>query len=519
MEHPDRWHFSRRTFLRGGVAAALAGAASGSSVLAACGSPATASYPRTRVPIGPMNPTGAAGLGPGGALLPPGTRPFPDVPAGADMLPEIEHVVVLMMENHSFDDHLGMLGRGDGLTRGPSGAPINYNPDPHGGFVRSWHLPTTCQPVDEGTSQDWNASHVSWNGGKNNGFVKACGAWAMGFWTQEDLPFYYSMASAFPIGDRYFSSVMAQTYPNRRFLIGATALGNVSTDLSGVSMSDFPNGVIFDRLDHYEISWKNYAPDLPTLALVFPLFEATQMKGKQHLGSIDDFLADCAGGTLPGFSLVDPYINYSEENGDISVGEGYAAAIIQAVMRSPLWPTTALFWTYDEHGGYFDHVPPAPAVLPDTVPPDLKGEGPAPIPGAYDYTGFRVPFSVVSPWAKRDHVSHVSYDHTSILKFVETKWNLPSLTYRDANAHNLLDFFSFAAPGQGSRSTGGTPPFLEPPSLAAPLNPFAGVPKPICSDGKVTDFGGEVAAARWEEIPSGTNALLAAHARRHSYPD
>ena len=144
------------------------------------------------------------------------------------------------------------------------------------------------------------------------------------------------------------------------------------------------------------------------------------------------------------------------------MGEGYAALVINAVMQGPAWEKTALIWVYDEHGGWYDHVPPQPAVKPDNVPPALK---PGDLPGAYDYTGFRVPCCVVSARSKRDYVSHQTFDHTSILKLVETKWNLPALTYRDANAHNMLDFFDLDAKN---------PPFAEPPVLNAPKNPFSG---------------------------------------------
>jgi phospholipase C len=209
----------------------------------------------------------------------------------------------------------------------------------------------------------------------------------MGHFTGAQLPFYYSLASQFPIGDRYFCSVMAQTYPNRRFLIAA--------------------------------------------------------------------------GQLPQFSLVDPYTNYSEEDGDISIGEAFAARIIGAVMASPNWSSTAMFLVYDEHGGWYDHVPPQPAVRPDNVPPEITV--PPDQPGGYDQTGFRVPCVVISPFARLDFVSHVVHDHTSLLKFMETKWNLPAMTYRDANATNMFEFFDFEWPA-----------FAEPPTVAAPLNPFVG---------------------------------------------
>jgi phospholipase C len=128
------------------------------------------------------------------------------------------------------------------------------------------------------------------------------------------------------------------------------------------------------------------------------------------------------------------------------------------VMSSPNWPKTMLIWTYDEHGGYYDHVPPPAAVPPDDVLPVLKAGDP---PGGFDRYGFRVPCAVVSPYAKRDFVSHTIYDHTSILRTVEKKWNLPALTRRDANANTLFDMLDLDA----------KPAFLKPPRLPAAADP------------------------------------------------
>jgi phospholipase C len=437
---------TRRRFLGGtaGAAAALGLAAAGVAV-----DPGSDAYGATAGK--------ALGRGPGGTILGPGSRPFPHLPVGEDTMPKIEHIVILMMENHSFDDHLGMLGRGDGLTLGPGGKPVNYNPATGGGYVRSFHNPNTCGEKDSGISQSWDTSHLCWDGGRNLGFAENCSGAAMGYWTGDDLPFYYDMASRFPIGDRYFCSVMAQTYPNRRFLIAATALGDIATNASGISQKDAPNGTIFDRLNDVGVSWKDYFPDLPTAALFFPVFE----NNPSRMAHFSQFFVDAQSGNLPAVSLVDPYWNYSEETNDISIGEAYAAEVINAVLRSPNWHNTALFWVYDEHGGWYDHVPPVPAIKPDTVPPALEAGD---VPGAYDYTGFRVPCCVVSPWAKKDYVSHQVFDHTSILRFIETKWNLPAMTYRDANARDMLDFFDFSAHEA---------PFAEAPKLAAPKNPFS----------------------------------------------
>ena len=216
---------TRREFLGGAVAVGAVGAVGAigaAGTLAGQGRSYAATTPRG------LAPSGAKGLGPGGTLLAPDSLPHPHLPPGTDTLPEIDHVVVLMMENHSFDDHLGMLGRGDGLTLGPDGQPVNYNPDPAGGYLRSFHNPNTVGYAGVGVSQSWDSSHISWDHGTNLGFVKACNPSAMGYWTGEDLPFYHSMTKLFPIGDRYFCSVMAQTFPNRRFLMAATALGDVA---------------------------------------------------------------------------------------------------------------------------------------------------------------------------------------------------------------------------------------------------------------------------------------------------
>src|SRR5207249_8297666 len=144
------------------------------------------------------------------------------------------------------------------------------------------------------------------------------------------------------------------------------------------------------------------------------------------------FFLDAAAGTLPGFSLVTPEIAgvASEENPqNIQLGEAFAARVITAAMQGRAWDKTLLVWCYDEHGGYYDHVPPPPAVAPDNIPPEL---GPNDIPGGYDIYGPRVPTVVVSPYSKPHSVTNVVHDHTSILATIEQKWNLPPLTKRDA---------------------------------------------------------------------------------------
>ncbi|HZD64997.1 MAG TPA: alkaline phosphatase family protein, partial [Acidimicrobiales bacterium] len=375
----------------------------------------------------------------------------------------IRHIIVLMMENHSFDNHLGMLSRPgvDGFALGPGGRPLATNPYPDGRVQHAFAMPTTCQLASR-PSQTWVASHVQDDGGRNDGFVRsASGPVAMGYWGPEDLPFYYSLAATFPVADRYFCSLLGQTYPNRRYLMAATSLGQVDDTRPGPT--DYPpNGTIFDRLAAHRIPWRDYVSDLPTTALFPPL--ASRYPGSTV--PIAQFFTDAAQGTLPGFAIVDPQFTAtsagpgevggdSEENPqNIAAGEAFAARVIRAVMSGPAWASTVLVWTFDEHGGYYDHVPPPAAVPPDEIPPAV------PSGQAYDgfaRYGFRVPAVVVSPWSRPGLVSHTVFDHTSILKLVETKWNLPSLTARDANATSLSELLD---PGR--------PAFLTPPSLAQP---------------------------------------------------
>jgi phospholipase C len=173
---------------------------------------------------------------------------------------------------------------------------------------------------------------------------------------------------------------------------------------------------------------------------------------------LSQFFADVQSGNLPDYCIVDPdYDTHSEEDPqNIAVGEAFAAEVIQAVMSGPEWASTLLIWTYDEHGGYYDHVPPPKAVPPDDIPPDVPpGE---PVYDGFGRYGFRVPCAVISPWARRNYVSHRVFDHTSICKLVETKWNLPAMTYRDANANDMLDMLDLRNPA-----------FITPPALRHPL--------------------------------------------------
>jgi phospholipase C len=404
---------------------------------------------------GALAGTGAWRSAPGWqGLRKPGSLPYPNLPAGTDTIPQIEHIVVLMMENHSYDNRLGMLRRpgANGFRLGRDGLPAAINPYANGDIQHAFRMPTTCQ--NSTVTQEWGNSHIQYDNGKMDGFVITSKAEAMGYWQEEDQPFYYSLAREFPIADAYHCSVLGQTYPNRRYLLAATSIGQVNDTTP--NLADYPpNGTIYDQLDAHGIMWKDYYTDLATTELYPPLY---LKNAGTKVVPIAGFFSDAAAGTLPDYSLVEPdYSTQSEEDPqNIAVGEAFAASVINAVINGPAWDKTLLMWTYDEHGGYYDHVPPPAAVPPDNIAPQVpSGESTYDGFGRY---GFRVPFALVSPWARRNHVSHAVYDHTSILKLVETKWNLPALTYRDANASAPLDMLDLRRPS-----------FAEPRPLAQPL--------------------------------------------------
>jgi phospholipase C len=408
----------------------------------------------------------------------PNSLPFPNRPAGEvnDALP-FDHVVVVMMENHSFDCYLGMLPRhgqrrADGFTFNRRGVPINRNPL-KGGYVLPYRATSECQAS---VTQNWNSTHKQINHGRMNGFAKTAPQ-SMVYWTEKDLPFYYSLARTFTLANRWFCSAPCQTYPNRRFLLAGTAYGLISTDTSSLEDPPPANGTLFDRLDQYGVSWKNYFTDLPGTGVIPSIPE----NNPEKLASVEQFHADCAAGTLPAVSFVDPEFGVAGEVGgplaeffgvgdtlstqggdeenpqNIQIGQSFVASVVSSVLSSPAWSRTLLVWLYDEHGGYYDHVPPPRAIKPDSIPPKL---GPDDYPGDYNLYGPRVPAAVVSAHSRPHAVDDTVCDHTSVLATIEAKWNLPACTYRDANAATLESFLDLKRPR-----------FPEPPKLASAPDP------------------------------------------------
>ena len=211
------------------------------------------------------------------------------------MIPKIKHIVVLMMENHSYDNHLGMLRRAgaDGFTFGSHGKPVETNPYGDGRIQHAFRMPTTCQLLGH-PSQNWQDSHTQRAAGRLDGFVTSgSGPVSMGYWQRADLPFYYSLASVFPIADRYFCSLLGPTFPNRRYLMAATSIGMINDTVP--SPTAYPeNGTIFDRLQEVEVSWKDYF-SLTSIASQLALFPPLLVKFAGNLRPVGEFFEDGGG--------------------------------------------------------------------------------------------------------------------------------------------------------------------------------------------------------------------------------
>jgi phospholipase C len=392
------------------------------------------------------------------------------------MLPGIEHIIMLMMENHSWDNLFGALGRGDGLTFNHDGQAVQTNPYANGTQQRAFRMPNTCQ-LHSQPSQEWQASHNAFDDGRLDGFVRTpiapgigltVGPVAMGYFTDEELPFTLDLARHFPVGDRFFCSALAQTFPNRMFLIAGTPSGITDNNLP-IAQLVLSAGTIFNTLDSFNISWRNYiAGDFPTGATPELYAINDNVTEARNHRTIQDFFSDAAAGTLPSFSLLEPNYTFSSQENpqNMANGDAFLSDIVTAIGDSPLWSKILFILNYDEHGGYFDHVVPPVALAPDSITPVLNPND-TPFDGFWRY-GFRVPSVVVSPFAKQGkkhneaYVSHIVYDHTSVLATLQYKWNLPALTWRDANANHLLDFVDLEALSKGRMTVPSMPKLARP---------------------------------------------------------
>jgi phospholipase C len=385
-------------------------------------------------------------------------------------LQSVQHVVVMVQENRSFDHYFGHLNdyrSSQGQAQSVNDEPANAENIGYDGvtMIHAFHLATECT---EDLSSFWNESHVDWNledptsnTPKMDGFAHAAGHFAvdenaagrgpytdtngyraMGYYTSDDLPYYYFMATQFATSDNWFSPVGTRTEPNRMYLFAATSQGHVYPPTGNMTAK-----IIFQDLDAAGVSWKIYETDPGDTYLTY-----FQPYASQHMANVvpaTQFVQDAKNGTLPSVAFIEAGYNSGLDEHPttrIQQGEMYVASLINGLMQSPSWKDSVFFLTWDEGGGFYDHVPPVSAVSPDGIKPvDLQ---PGDFPGDFTRTGFRVPLIVISPFAKQAYVSHTAADYTAMLKFIETRWGLPNLTKRDAAQMDMTEFFDWSAPNE-----------------------------------------------------------------------
>ena len=347
--------------------------------------------------------------------------------------------------------------------------------------VQSFKLTDQCV---EDFSPDWLESHGAYNRDDpasdkylGNGFVHITAGFSqfansqndhhhyfdvrgernMGYYDEQTLPFYYFLAAQFGTSDNFFSPIPSNSAPNRFAELAATTAGYAHQP----PLMDIPN--IFQLLDNKGVSWKVYYSDVSKTGT--PLTTLTNFawgvnhKDPQHLAPVDcihnpatpcqagqtDYFTDLSSGNFPAVALIEPGFDTGRDEhpgNPVQLGAVYDESLIQKLMGSPIWKDSVFFLTYDEAGGFYDHVKPMAAVSPDGIKPkDLQSKDPV---GDFTRTGFRLPLMVVSPYTKPHVVSHKAADTTAILKFIEKRFNLPNLTARDAAQPDFAsEFFDF----------------------------------------------------------------------------
>lgn len=338
------------------------------------------------------------------------------------------------MENRSFDHFLGWLP-------GAAGIPPGLSFSDSAGAVHPVHSLsgdyTGCgHPVP---NNDYgSANTTAYDAGKMDGFLRVPGndIYAIGYYAAHDVPFLAALAQAYTTCDHWFASILAETFPNRMFLLTA------QTDrlTNAVSLSGLPT--IFDSLAKAGISHRYYFGSLPFLALW----------GLKYLSSsslFDNFISDAGTGNLPAVSFVDPKFtefddglgNDDHPHSDIRNGEAFLSQVFHALASGPKWRNTVLIVTFDEWGGFFDHVAPPRVIAPNNVDTELVN--------GMALLGFRVPTLIASPFTRgANKVDSTVYDHTAILKLIEWRWGLSPLTLRDASPaiDNPVAQFNFSSP-------------------------------------------------------------------------
>ena len=416
--------------------------------------------------------------------------------AGTD-LSSVQHIVMFMQENRSFDHYFGMFpsvrGFGDktGLFQQPT--PDNKPPYPLAGYVLPIHTPMAQGGgCIEDVDHTWTTQHLAWNNGALNNWIDAHriagekNPWTtMAYYDSQDLAFYYALANAFTICDAYHCSVMGPTDPNHLYWLSAwlDPAGEAGGPLLATSSSSCLNGsggnplrgaftwrTMPQELEEHGVSWKfygtkNFAPY--GFTEYFDKFaQNANISNPYHaqgvLPTFEDFLSDAAAGRLPAVSWVLTDFDKSEHaDHSPQLGIQQVANALAALTTVPeKWASTVLFLTYDENGGFFDHVPPPtpPAGTPGEYITSTKAATPClPLPshdtgGGPIGLGFRVPMLVVSPFSRGGFICSDTFDHTSMLRFIETRFakqgvRVPNLSqWRRATTGDLTSALKLATP-------------------------------------------------------------------------
>ncbi len=411
----------------------------------------------------------------------------------ATLKTSVNHIIMMMQENRSFDHYFGHLNdyrAKQGLptdvddlakataTPNPSWCAYNNGSCSGPATVTPYRMNTAC--IGD-LSSSWQEAHNdinlhspnegSWGDpAPMNGFAAMAGGFAdhdptrggfdvvgkraMGYYEADQLPFYYWAATTFATSDRWFSGALTRTQPNRMYFLAATSNGYAFPGNDGTHPDMNVNSVknIFQLLDAAGVSWKVYVTDgwAPgkTGSTYMNYFYDFTSKHIDNFVDAKQFAIDAQNGTLPQVAMIEsgyveaPTTDEHPQN-DISVGAKYVRSFVTALMNSPSWKDSIFFLTYDEGGGFYDHVPPMKTVNPDGKKPYLAAGDPT---GDFDYTGFRVPLMMFSPFAKPGYVSHSPADFTALLKFIQKRWDLPNLNQRDAAQPDMEEYFDWTAP-------------------------------------------------------------------------
>lgn len=377
---------------------------------------------------------GLAALG-GRAALAEVTNALPTAFAlGSNRNAPIDHFVVVMMENRSFDHLLGWV----------PGAKTKRDctfVDDEGKTHRTRHWAPDYAGCDfADPDHGWDGGRVQLGERDNSGFAKGDNdEFALGWYDRDDVPVWAGLAENATIFDHYHCSILGPTYPNRHYQHAASCGDRKSNDFAANPIEGHQEKTIWESLDEAGVSWAYYYSNLPFIGLYGQRLAVQRVSNIRHISA---YYADCLAGTLPQACFVDPFFtvegfgNDDHPAGDIRMGQEFLSSVVGAFTESSTFASGALFVNYDEWGGFFDHVVPPAARADDRKSANLAED--------FSQRGFRVPATVVSPYARRGTVGHNTYDHASILRLIEWRYGLEPLSKRDATARNIGEVLDFA---------------------------------------------------------------------------